>query len=170
MFSVHSFGDISFSAEWREIAPQNWKIKRLHSSPTSSRDLPAELQVMLAKTDELFAAWYAGLIPKLPLDLLDYDSYNWSASKQSIMEALYDVPRGTVVTYKELGIRAGLGPNAARAVGNAMADNPWAFFYPCHRVVKAGYVLGNYSMIGPAVKERLLTQEGVIINNGICKI
>jgi hypothetical protein len=46
-------------------------------------------------------------------------------------------------------------------VGTALAHNPIPLFIPCHRVVRSDGQLGNYSLIGPEVKRRVLEAEGV---------
>ena len=35
-------------------------------------------------------------------------------------------------------------PNASRAVGTAVGDNPVAFLIPCHRVIQSTGVIGQY--------------------------
>jgi len=61
---------------------------------------------------------------------------------------------------KELG----LGPEAARDVGQAMATNPLPLIIPCHRVLAAGGKVGGFSAPGGAVaKARMLELEGVHI-------
>jgi methylated-DNA-[protein]-cysteine S-methyltransferase len=73
------------------------------------------------------------------------------------------IPRGRVMTYG--GLAAALGaPGAARAVGNAMALNPFALIIPCHRVIRSGGGLGGFGGGGPAMKRRLLEQEGVVFD------
>ena len=69
------------------------------------------------------------------------------------------VPHGETVTYGELAEMAGR-PRAARAVGTAMATNPLPILVPCHRVVRAGGVLGAYGG-GVDTKAALLALEGV---------
>ena len=54
------------------------------------------------------------------------------------------IPFGTVMTYSEFAALAGK-PKAARAAGSTCANNPIPIIYPCHRVVRAGGSLGNYS-------------------------
>lgn len=70
------------------------------------------------------------------------------------------IPRGRVITYGGLAAVVG-APRAARAVGGAMAVNPFALVIPCHRVVRSGGVLGGFGGGGQAMKRRLLEQEGV---------
>ncbi|MCC6239313.1 MAG: MGMT family protein [Phycisphaerales bacterium] len=73
------------------------------------------------------------------------------------------IPAGKVATYGE--IARALGSNGARAVGNAMHNNPYAPHVPCHRVVGSDRRLTGYAG-GLAKKERLLKAEGVEIRNG----
>lgn len=80
---------------------------------------------------------------------------------RKVYMALCKVPPGKVVTYAELARRAG-SPRAARAVGTAMAKNPWPVIIPCHRVVAGNGKLGGYSgRGGVATKRQLLELEGV---------
>ena len=70
------------------------------------------------------------------------------------------IPRGTTRTYGELALEAG-SPGAARAVGQAMARNPWPIVVPCHRVVgHAGGLTGFGGGLG--MKERMLLMEGAL--------
>jgi methylated-DNA-[protein]-cysteine S-methyltransferase len=68
------------------------------------------------------------------------------------------VSRGTTISYGELAVRMGR-PNAARAVGQAMAGNPLPIGVPCHRVVGADRTLTGFGA-GLDVKRRLLELEG----------
>jgi methylated-DNA-[protein]-cysteine S-methyltransferase len=68
------------------------------------------------------------------------------------------IPRGKTRSYGELGLEAG-SPGAARAVGQAMARNPWPVVVPCHRVVGSDGSLTGFGG-GLAMKERMLLMEG----------
>lgn len=73
------------------------------------------------------------------------------------------VKPGETVTYGELANMAG-NPKGARAVGMAMRTNPIPIIVPCHRVVKSGGGLGNYSSYnGVVTKKWLLQHEKAII-------
>ena len=67
------------------------------------------------------------------------------------------IPPGETTTYGDLALRCGC-PGAARAVGRAMASNPFALIIPCHRVVPASGGFGSYRW-GPERKQRLLARE-----------
>ena len=60
-----------------------------------------------------------------------------------VWEALLRVPSGAVTTYGELARNLGQ-PGASRAVGSAVARNPISFLIPCHRVIRASGIIGNY--------------------------
>lgn len=69
---------------------------------------------------------------------------------------------GHTTTYGALAKELGAGPEAARDVGQAMAQNPVALFIPCHRVLAAGNKVGGFSAPGGAKsKIRMLELEGV---------
>ena len=72
------------------------------------------------------------------------------------------VPWGRIVTYSGLAAMAG-NPGAARAVGTAMACNPWPVIIPCHRVIRADRGLGGFSC-GTELKKKLLALEDIIRN------
>ena len=60
-----------------------------------------------------------------------------------VWRALLEIPPGRVASYGDLARRVG-APGAARAAGNAVAFNPVAWIIPCHRVIRASGVLGEY--------------------------
>lgn len=56
--------------------------------------------------------------------------------------ALLDVPRGTTISYKELGER--IGCKSAQAIGQALKRNPFAPDVPCHRVIASDGSIGGF--------------------------
>jgi methylated-DNA-[protein]-cysteine S-methyltransferase len=70
------------------------------------------------------------------------------------------IRRGKVTTYSGLAAKIG-SPGAARAVGTALANNPFPLVIPCHRVVRADGSLGGFGG-GIRMKKELLDKEGVI--------
>jgi len=83
----------------------------------------------------------------------------FSDFEREVMLAVSEIPRGRVATYAERARAIGR-EKAARAVGNALAKNPYPIVIPCHRVVKADLRLGGYSL-GADNKKKLLEGEGV---------
>ena len=79
---------------------------------------------------------------------------------RQVYQAARGIPRGATATYGEIAAKLG-APGEARAVGQALARNPFAIVVPCHRVVAAGGKLGGFSASeGVALKLRLLAIEG----------
>jgi methylated-DNA-[protein]-cysteine S-methyltransferase len=70
------------------------------------------------------------------------------------------IPSGQTMTYGTIAERLG-DKSLARAVGQAMGENPTPIIMPCHRVLAANGKTGGFSASGGVVtKLRLLTIEG----------
>lgn len=82
--------------------------------------------------------------------------------RDRVFAILKTIPKGSVMTYKEVATRAG-NPSASRAVGNIIGTN-YDPEIPCHRVVRSDGGLGGYNR-GVARKASLLEQEGITIYN-----
>jgi DNA-3-methyladenine glycosylase II len=104
----------------------------------------------------------------VPIDLSDRSDF-----ARAVSGALREVAPGETITYGALADRAGR-PRAARAVGRVMAANPMPLIVPCHRCLPGGGsaagrtggsrgVGGFSSEGGPALKARLLFDEGVVL-------
>jgi AraC family transcriptional regulator of adaptative response/methylated-DNA-[protein]-cysteine methyltransferase len=76
-----------------------------------------------------------------------------------VWEALLRIPPGSVVTYQDIAVAIGM-PRAARAVGNAVGQNPIPVLIPCHRVIRKNGDFGEYGY-GSARKKALLGWEQV---------
>src|SRR5712664_280791 len=89
-----------------------------------------------------------------------------SSFQKDVCQMMKMIPKGRVTSYGMIAKRISSGP---RAVGTAVARNPWPLFIPCHRVVPANQEIGNYSIggtlsdYGCEVKRDLLEREGVSI-------
>ena len=91
----------------------------------------------------------------VPIDWSRVDGF-----PRAVLSALHGgVPFGSVISYGDLGARAG-DPDAARNVGEIMATNPYPIVVPCHRVV-ASDGLGGFGG-GLDMKRWLLAHEGVL--------
>ena len=115
-------------------------------------------------TARLLADYLAGAA--VDFTVLTLDARALSPTDAAIYAALRLVPTGETLTYGALAARAG-HPGAARAVGVAMARNPWPVVVPCHRVMAADGALHGFSAPGGIVtKRRLLQLEGVALDGG----
>lgn len=94
---------------------------------------------------------------RFSLALLDLEQC-YEFQKRVLMKAR-EIPRGMVVSYGRLAELIG-APRAARAVGTALAKNPFPLILPCHRVIKSTGYLGQFGG-GTDLKKTLLEHEGV---------
>lgn len=87
-----------------------------------------------------------------------------SEFRQTVWQALCEIPYGELTTYGELSqkIAARLGKQqmSAQAVGGAVGHNAISIIIPCHRVVGATGSLTGYAG-GIDKKLQLLKHEGV---------
>jgi methylated-DNA-[protein]-cysteine S-methyltransferase len=91
----------------------------------------------------------------IPLDMDSSPPFH-----RRVFEAARAILYGATATYGELAKRAS-APGAARAVGQALARNPFPIIVPCHRVLAAGGKTGGFSASGGVcLKLRLLAIEG----------
>lgn len=100
-------------------------------------------------------AAFSQLTDKFQQDALFVFSQDWSkldeiklhlrgtAFQIRVWETLLKIPMGQVTTYSRLAGEIDR-PNASRAVGTAVGSNPVAFLIPCHRVIRASGVIGEY--------------------------
>ncbi len=90
----------------------------------------------------------------IPLDL------RGTPFQVDVWRGIYDVQYGQLTSYGRIAKAIGR-PNAVRAVGNAVGDNPISLVIPCHRVVSSNGGIGGFGG-GLPLKRRMLTHEGVL--------
>lgn len=94
----------------------------------------------------------------LPVDLTGLPAF-----RQSVLIAARKILYGEVCSYGQLADACN-SPNAARAVGGALASNPVPVIIPCHRVIASNGGLTGFSAPGGrSTKMALLRMEGVEI-------
>ncbi|MFA2943330.1 methylated-DNA--[protein]-cysteine S-methyltransferase [Acinetobacter pittii] len=74
---------------------------------------------------------------KLPLNLAG------TPFQLQVWEALLTIPEGQLRTYQDIAEQIGK-PKAVRAVATAIGQNPIAYLIPCHRVIRATGMIGEY--------------------------
>jgi methylated-DNA-[protein]-cysteine S-methyltransferase len=126
-----------------------WSLQEIiRSKPTIVVDTESAL------AQETFAALKAAYdgkaLNQVPLAMHHLPPYT-----QKVLKAVSQIPVGYVASYG--GVAAAVG-GGARAVGNAMANNPFAPIVPCHRVVTSSLGLGGYGG-GLQVKFEFLRRE-----------
>ena len=126
---------------------QHRRIERRLRKRIREAEPPAWVRETLAS---FFAAWQA--------DFERIDVSALSPFEQAALRKAAQIPPGEVRSYGWIAREIG-HPHAARAVGQAMARNPVALLFPCHRVVDATGALHNYGY-GVELKARILHMEG----------
>jgi len=94
---------------------------------------------------------------KFDLDAIALDTC--SSFQRKVLLADYGIPRGWISTYGRVARSLGC-PAGGRAVGGALAHNPFPIVIPCHRVVRANLDLGGFGG-GLPMKKALLELEGL---------
>jgi methylated-DNA-[protein]-cysteine S-methyltransferase len=90
------------------------------------------------------------------------DSVDWtpcSTFQESVLRAEHRISRGYVSTYRLIARHLG-NESKARAVGNALARNPFPLIIPCHRAIRSDGYPGGFQG-GVDMKRALLEMEGV---------
>lgn len=116
----------------------------------TERKIPGSIAGQIAK-------FYAG--EKIDFDLSCLNMARLTKFSARVLKKAGKIPRGKVFTYSELACKTG-SPKAARAVGTALARNPFPLVIPCHRVVRSDGSLGGFGG-GLRMKKELLSREGV---------
>jgi methylated-DNA-[protein]-cysteine S-methyltransferase len=144
----------------REILPSDAPF---HVSDASSSFAQRMLQVMKNVYDG------KDLEKNVPLSMERLPTYT-----QRVLRTVSQIPVGYVASYGGVAEAAGGG---ARAVGNVMANNPFAPIVPCHRVVTSSLGLGGYGG-GLRVKFEFLKREkrgfaehrDILVDGGVLKV
>lgn len=144
--AVCSFFDGSLIIEGREDAVEkvDYSFKRLEENLGSGEVNKAILQMMEYRDGKRKTFDF-----ELDLKVTDF--------RKRVFVELMKVEFGHTVSYGELARRIG-NPKGARAIGNAMNNNPCMIVVPCHRVIGT-----NGSLVGFAggleLKQQLLDLE-----------
>ena len=98
--------------------------------------------------------YFEGKRTRFPIDI---DLSGMPPFHQLVLEACRRIPYGHTASYADLAKAVGK-PNAARAVGGAMARNPLPLVVPCHRVLRADGSIGGFSSTGGVDEKAQLLQ------------
>lgn len=120
-----------------------------------SRDIPLAIHNLFTGIQ----AFLSGKDASFDTNVLDLDMC--TQFQRCVLLAEFGIPRGFVSTYGRIARFIGV-PEGARAVGNALARNPFPIVIPCHRALRSDGSLGGFQG-GREMKERLLIIEGLQI-------
>ncbi|MBN1356166.1 MGMT family protein [bacterium] len=109
----------------------------------------------------MIGRFWAGIPVTFNLDRLAMDAC--PPFQRRVLLAEFAVPRGSVSTYGRIARHIG-SPGSARAVGRALASNPFPILIPCHRTIHEDGKLGGFQG-GSAMKRALLEMEGVAMDD-----
>jgi len=84
------------------------------------------------------------------------------AFQRRVLLSEFGIPRGYVSTYRRIA-RYLDNPKGARAVGTALANNPFPILIPCHRAIRTDGTLGGFQG-GIEMKKKLLQMEGTMLD------
>jgi len=126
------------------------------SFPEARRSSCPEIDLLADR----MAAFLGGEDIPFSLDIARMDLC--SEFQEGVLRAEHGIPRGRVSTYRRIACHLGK-PGAARAVGTALATNPFPILIPCHRAVRSDGTPGGYQG-GPAMKQTLLRMEGILFD------
>jgi O-6-methylguanine DNA methyltransferase len=87
------------------------------------------------------------------------NSLNKKTFTDKVLEVVKKIPKGKVMTYKQVAIKAG-NPKGSRAVGTIMSKNADKNI-PCHRVIRSDGTIGEYNGLQGKDKRVILLKEGV---------
>ncbi|MHA1137975.1 MAG: methylated-DNA--[protein]-cysteine S-methyltransferase [Candidatus Thorarchaeota archaeon] len=104
----------------------------------------------------LFVDYFDGTPVKFSLDVLDMsECYPFQIE---VLKAEWSIPYGKTASYSCVARK--IESTAYRAVGNALARNPFPIIVPCHRAIRSDRTLGGFQG-GLKMKRRILEMEGV---------
>lgn len=78
---------------------------------------------------------------------LNFDWSEISEFQRKVLLEVAKIPIGETRSYQDIAVAIG-DPNSSRAVGGAIAKNPFWPLIPCHRVIQKNGKLGAYSGVG----------------------
>jgi methylated-DNA-[protein]-cysteine S-methyltransferase len=106
---------------------------------------------------ERIQSFLAGEVVNFDLDFINLEQC--SEFQKRVLLAEYRIPRSWVSTYGRIAQFLGM-QKGARAVGNALARNPFPVVIPCHRAIRSNGRLGGFQG-GIKMKKALLEFEGI---------
>ena len=123
------------------------RMKAIFADATFMRDDKAARQM----AEQVLTAWEADKAHMIPLDL------QGTEFQKKVWANLSAIGKGQTKSYGDIAAEIGQ-PDAARAVGTAVGQNPVSLIVPCHRVLPKEGGVGNY-LWGTEMKPDLLAAE-----------
>lgn len=151
-----AWGDKGIAAfQLPEANEARLRAQLLRKAPDAGETTPPpEILEVIAKVRALLHG------ERVDLSAVTVDLESLPPFNRRVYEVARTIQPGSVLTYGEIAARLGAPPEAARAVGQALGQNPIPVIVPCHRVLASGGKIGGFSAPGGAMtKRRLLAIE-----------
>ena len=111
---------------------------------------------VIAELGEQIQSFLAGEAVDFKLDIIAFN--RCSEFQKRVFLSQNRIPRGRISTYGRIAKSLGI-PGSARAVGRALAHNPFPVIIPCHRTVRSNGEPGGFQ--SKQMKRALLELEGI---------
>ena len=133
-------GDVLLAATEQGLAGV-WFVQGQRHMPDSSQWTTDEAHPTLLAAAQQLQDYFSGQRQSFDLPLQPA----WgTAFQRAVWQALQRIPYGRTSTYGDIARDIG-NPNAVRAVGAAIGQNPHTIVVPCHRVVGANGSLTGFA-------------------------
>lgn len=161
-------GSISKYFATSEASPQNKRVKTEPHSPGES-----ETKIKTQKEPKQTSP-PKGKDPDMAIQISRIASaVQLTDFRKQTLTLLCKIPRGRYSTYQAMSdyISATSHKTCARAVGNAMRNNPFAPEVPCHRILSSDGTIGGFKGSWgeegkyATLKKQLLREEGVVFDS-----
>lgn len=158
------FLKLKLSPYWIGAVSEKEKLVKI-SICGSQEDLPRSLGAALkgrTRSSSFLKRLKQDLLSYWQGEKVDFTAYplklwGYSPFQRKVWRLTQEIPYGEVRSYKWIAKR--LGSGGYRAVGQALACNPFPLIVPCHRVIREDGSLGGFSA-GLEMKRKLLRIEG----------
>jgi methylated-DNA-[protein]-cysteine S-methyltransferase len=152
-------GDVWSAASAKGLLRLNLPCKEATFLEELGRKIDVEPEYRPGKLDEV-SLWLEDYFERGKSAYADPLDMRGTAFQRRVWKEIRKIPYGRLTSYGLIAKSIGK-PNASRAVGNAVGQNPLSIVIPCHRVVWSSGGIGGFGG-GLDRKRFLLNLEGVL--------
>lgn len=155
---------IIFSEKIEEIILTNPKEDSVSLAYKKYGPLELGKSNVVSEVEKFLNIYFKAKDPKFNLNNLNLGKCG--EFQRNVLIEQIKTPFGKTNYYKDLAIAIN-NPQASRAVGNALRNNPFPIIVPCHRTIKGNNEIGGFSGdVRNYYKKILLEHEGNNIIQG----
>jgi len=142
--------DLWHASLWPFMPPDRLNLKSYAYNPLGSSERTLKTKVVTQGECDPVLLWAGGVAAHnvyYPHSADERTSFKLKNGKRipqhhwDVYDYILAIPAGKVTTYKEVSLAIGGSP---RSVGNALRNNPFIPYIPCHRVIASDLTLGGY--------------------------